>query len=152
MSELNIGAFEGDNSKEVDGLYDALVELDTRTASQIVACTLTVGTEDTNVINVAAQLAAVDAIALTAPIALQWYLSGDSAGAGLLATAPTGGIAVGTDGDIITVHDTNKSGMVLSSITGVFDFDITDTGTPTMYLVVVLPNGALSVSDAITFA
>ncbi|MGV7235593.1 MAG: hypothetical protein ACQ9ET_04970, partial [Nitrosomonadaceae bacterium] len=30
MSELNIGAYEGDDSKEVDSLYDTLVELDRR--------------------------------------------------------------------------------------------------------------------------
>ena len=31
MSELNIGAYEGDDSKEVDSMYDTLVELDRRT-------------------------------------------------------------------------------------------------------------------------
>ena len=31
MAELNIGAYEGDDSSEVDGLYDTLVELDART-------------------------------------------------------------------------------------------------------------------------
>ena len=36
MSKLNVGAFEGDTSKGVDSLYDALVELDTRTTSDAI--------------------------------------------------------------------------------------------------------------------
>jgi len=41
---------------------------------------------------------------------------------------------------------------VISEADGDIDVDITDSGTPTMYLVLVLPNGKLAVSDAITFA
>jgi len=45
-----------------------------------------------------------------------------------------------------------KSGVLVSEADGDIDITITETSTPTFYLALVLPNGALAVSGAITFA
>lgn len=68
-----------------------------------------------------------------------------------IATAPTGGIAAGTDGAVIETID-NLAGYLVSEADGDVDLAITDTGTPTFYLVVLLPDGRAEVSPAITFA
>lgn len=68
-----------------------------------------------------------------------------------------------TDGDGVTTavfNDTAQSSItavpkafwLTSEADGDIDINITDTGTPTFYLAVVLPNGKLNVSSAITFA
>ena len=57
----------------------------------------------------------------------------------------------GTDG-LLLEWTNNVSGLVISEADGDIDVTLTDTGTPTFYLVLVLPNGRLVVSPAITFA
>ena len=84
--------------------------------------TITVGTEATNAIAVTVQLKDGNGDNIDAISGFQWYLSGDSAGAGIVGTAPTGGVAAGA------------------------------SGTPTFYLVVILPTGKTVISSAITFA
>ena len=68
------------------------------------------------------------------------------------ATAPAGGIAIGTDGALIETV-ANLAGTMISEADGDIDIDLTNaTTTPTFYLVVRLPTGGLAISDAITFA
>lgn len=104
-----------------------------------------VGAEAANVINVSCDLQ------LKAPQALTFYLADDAAGLTPSSVAPTGGIAIGTNGALIE-SVANLSGTVICEADGTFDIDITDTGTPTFYLVVVDKGGLLHISDAITFA
>lgn len=104
-----------------------------------------VGAEATNVINVSCDLQ------LKTPQALTFYLADDAEGLTPSSVAPTGGIAIGTDGALIE-SVANLAGTVITEADGTFDVDITDTGTPTFYLVVVDKGGLLHVSDAITFA
>ena len=112
--------------------------------------TITVGAEATNVINVAVQLLSKEGTDLANRGVVHFYLAGDANG-DTLATAPSGGIAVGTDGLCIeTLAD--LAGMLVSEADGDIDINITDTGTPTIYLVLVLPTGARVISGAITFA
>lgn len=118
--------------------------------NQVASATFVVGAEAANVINVAVQLKDAAGTDMATRVCLPWYLSGDANGDSL-ATAPTGGIAIGTDGLLIETLD-NQAGLVTSEADGDIDVDITDTGTPTMYLVLVLPNGSLAISGAITFA
>ena len=114
------------------------------------AASFVVGTEATNVINVAVQLQDGDGNDLTSRAAVFAYLSSDANG-DALATAPTGGVAIGTDG--LAVETLSEQAFwLVSEADGDIDIDITDTGTPTMYLVVVLPTGVLAISGAITFA
>lgn len=112
---------------------------------------ITVGAENTNVINVGVQLNDGNGDAMTTASWVMWYLADDAAGDTPSGTAPNGGVAVGTDGTIIE-WAANLSGIAISEADGDIDLDLTDSGTPTFYLVVLLPSGERVVSDAITFA
>lgn len=111
----------------------------------------TVGAEAANAINVAVQLYDRDnGNEIDERVGLAWYLASNATG-DAIATAPTGGIAIGTDG-LLLEWTNNVSGWVVSEADGDIDVTITDSGTPTMYLVLVAPDGKLYVSGAITFA
>jgi hypothetical protein len=115
--------------------------------------TITVGTEADNSINVAVQLTDANGDNVAAIHHLLVYLSDQDDGTDVSAGAPDADVAIGTDGVILLEYTTDLVFQVQTDATGAFDFDIGDTtGTPTWYLVVVLPNGQQVVSDAITFA
>jgi hypothetical protein len=109
----------------------------------------TVGAEAGDVINVAVQLNGKGALAQRASVFA--YLSDDAAGDSVVATAPSGAVAIGTDGLMIDVV-AKKAFMLTSEADGDIDINITEAGTDTFYLIVVLPNGELAASGAITFA
>jgi hypothetical protein len=112
-----------------------------------------VGAEGSNIINVGVQLVDAAGTDVAWPTVLEAFLSDDVAGLGISAAAPDGSVAIGTDGLIIVTHTTDLAWLLQSDATGHIDIDINDvTGTPTWYLVVVLPNGLVAVSAAITFA
>lgn len=90
-----------------------------------------------------------DALATAAGV--QWYLSDNADGSSLTGTAPSGGIAIGSDGLLIE-QTANTSGLLVTESDGTADVALTEAGAATWYLVVVLPNGRVVVSDAITFA
>lgn len=110
----------------------------------------TIGSEAGNEINVAVQLydGAGDAIATRCSI--NWYLSDDPDGDTLVAAATS--LAIGTDGLVIE-NISNSAGLVTTEADGSFDMTIGDaSGAATYYLVLVMGDGRLIVSDAITFA
>lgn len=111
----------------------------------------TIGTEATDAINVAVQLKTARAKDVAVRVGLLCYLSDDATGDSVVGTAPSGGWAVGTDGLLIPVV-TNKAAHVVSESDGQFDLTITHSGAKTCYLVIVMPDGSLVVSGAITFA
>lgn len=113
--------------------------------------TISVGTEGTNAISVTIQLVDGNGDNLTAIAGFSWYLSGDSAGAAIVGTAPNGGTAIGASGKIAEVV-AEKAGYLLTDATGKAIITITDSTTPTFYLVIILPNGKVVISSAITFA
>jgi len=110
----------------------------------------TVGTEAADAINVAVQLKDGNGQNCTVRHTLAWYLSSNANG-DALASATDGGIAIGTDGLLIEAV-TNLAGFVTSEADGDIDVTLTESGTGTWYLVLVMPNAALKVSGAITFA
>lgn len=111
----------------------------------------TVGTQAGDVINVALQLNDANGVALAVRGALYAYLSDDANGDSIAATAPDGGVAIGADGLAIPLV-ADKAFLLVSEADGDIDLDIEESGADTWYLVVVLPNGKLAVSGAITFA
>lgn len=113
----------------------------------------TIGAEASNVINVAVQIKKDKAqSSLAARRSLFCYLSDDANGDSIVATAPDGGWAIGTDGLLIPVV-ASKAAHITSESTGHFDVNITHAaGAKTVYLIVVMPNGRLVASGAITFA
>jgi len=110
-----------------------------------------IGSESSNSINVAIQLkdARNQDIAVRASVFA--YLSDDANGDSVAGTAPDGNVAVGTDGVLVPVV-ADKAFQLISEADGDIDLDIGESGVDTWYLVVVLPDGALVVSNAITFA
>lgn len=112
--------------------------------------TFSIGVEGSDIITVSVQLKDQYLADLAVRGKVDWYLSADANG-DTVATAASGGVAAGTDG-VVASTITGKAGFAVSEADGDIDFAITDTGTPTMYLVIVLPSGKLVVSGAITFA
>lgn len=82
-------------------------------------------------------------------VAVPWYLSADANG-DALASATSGGIAIGTDGLLIE-WTANLAGLLISEADGDADVVLTEAGAGTWYLVLVMPDGMLVVSGAITF-
>jgi hypothetical protein len=78
------------------------------------------------------------------------YLSDDANGDAVAATAPDGGVAIGTDGLAIPVV-ADKAFTLVSEADGDIDLTITESGADTWYLILVMPDGKLVASDAITF-
>lgn len=134
----------------LDGVTATAAELNLND-NQVAGATIVVGAEAANVINVAVQFTDAAGADMATAVSVPFYLADDSAGLNPSTVAPTGGIAIGTDGALIE-HAANLSGRAISEADGDLDINITDTGTPTFYLVLVMPNGSLVVSDAITFA
>jgi hypothetical protein len=111
--------------------------------------TFTIGAQAGDVINVAVQLVSGGS-PVSGAYAVQYYLSSDAAGQAL-GTDP-GTVAIGSDGTILAEHVDDLVGMVVTETTGTFDLDVTDADTGTLYLNVVLPNGRVITSGAITHA
>ena len=114
------------------------------------AVTFTIGAEADNARAVAVQVQ-YGAADVAAPVGLMAYLSDSADGGDVAGTAPSGGVAAGTDGVLIPVV-AGKAFYLISEADGDIDITITETGTDTWYLVIVLPNGRLVVSEAISFA
>ena len=118
---------------------------------QLAGATIVVGDEAANVINVAIQFTDANGDDMAVPVSVKWYHADDSAGLNPTTTAQDGGTAIGTDGALIE-SVANLSGTMISEADGDVDIDVTDAGTFTTYLVVVMPNGSLVISGAITHA
>lgn len=112
--------------------------------------TITVGTETSNAINVAIQLQSGGEDLYESGV-VHAYLSDNSDGSTLAASAPDGGWAIGTDGLLIPVV-ANKAAILVSESDGDIDVTITESTAKTFYVVVILPSGRVVVSDAVTFA
>ena len=112
--------------------------------------TMTVGTESSDVINVAVQLTdRLNGSEISESVGLPWYLSSDSAGQ-VISSAPSGGIAIGTDGLLIEWAN-NVSGLVICESDGDIDVNITETGDGYFYLNLIMPDGKKETSAIIDF-
>ena len=117
----------------------------------VMKATFVIGSEVADVINVGIQLndsAGVDSAEAAVVIV---FLSDASSGLGIAATAPSGGVVIGTDGAIIVSHVTNLAFLLQSEADGDIDIDITHVGIKILYLVVVFSSGAMAVSAPIVF-
>ena len=113
--------------------------------------TFVVGAEATNVINVGVTISDGRNVAVDAIYTLTAFLSDSATGEGVNATAPDGGIAKGTNGNYIELV-AGKNFLLQTNSSGLVDIDITESLADTWYLVIVLPDGTIAVSSAITFA
>ena len=76
----------------------------------------------------------------------------DDAVTGGLGAAPSAGIAAGSVGEILDEPLANQVIRCLPSTAGLMELDLTDAATPTLFLVVVLPDGRLVVGPKMTWA
>jgi hypothetical protein len=111
----------------------------------------TIGVEATNAITVNLQVLDDKGGDLEHRAKLDWFLSSDAGGDTLVATAASGGVAAGTDGWLAQTV-TGKMGTLVTEADGDADVVITDTSARTVYLNVIMPDGRLKTSEAITFA
>lgn len=135
-------------TQQTENKYEAIKELQ----NAHLDASFTIGTETSNAINVAIQLKYDKSQADTARRGVFAYLSDDANGDSIVATAPDGGWAIGTDGLLIPVV-ASKAAQLVSESDGDIDVTITHAaGAKTVYLILVMPNGRLVASSAITFA
>lgn len=80
------------------------------------------------------------------------YLSDAADGSALNVTAPSGAVAVGTNGFSIDIKGDKKTHWVITNATGRADLSITNVGAKTVYACVVMPDGSIIVSPAIVTA
>lgn len=112
----------------------------------------TIGAKQTNTINVAGLLKDARGQTVTGACVAKVYLSDNADGSTLTATVPTSNLAIGTKGIILGTLTTNKCVEILTDSSGHFDINIVQTASPvTYYMVVVLPDGSITISLAITF-
>lgn len=121
------------------------------TVGELYSATMTVGAEDgSSVINVAIQLTDFFGDDLATVAACHAYLS-DNADGSTIGSAHSTSPAIGSDG-LALVLVTDLVWLLVSEADGDIDIDFTDSGAQTVYLVLVMPNGTLVISDAITHA
>lgn len=136
---------------KVDEIAASTAELNTLNGAPL-AATFVVGAEAANVKNVSVQLKDADGADLAIRGSVLAYLSDDANGDSVIGTAPDGGVAIGTDGLAIPLV-ASKTFLLTSESDGDIDINITHAaGAKTCYLILVLPNGKLTASGAITFA
>lgn len=118
---------------------------------EVAGATIVVGAEATNVRAITVQLTDATGadIAYVAPVFLGVFA--DAAGTTFATTGGSTGIAIGTDGALLAVV-AKKLFLATSEADGDIDLTWTDTGTEAAYLGVMLPNGRLVMSDAMTNA
>lgn len=112
--------------------------------------TITVGAEANDVVNVAIQFTDGAGDALTNSVGVLAYLSDAATGAGLATTAADS-VAIGTDGVLAEIV-AGKAYVLISDDAGAIDIDVTQDAADTLYLILVLPGGAVVASAVLTFA
>lgn len=111
----------------------------------------TIGAEDTNTVAVNIQLKDFAGNDLAVPNAVIAYIS--TASTGLDVGTISGEIALTSSGDgAANTLLTHYAWLLISEADGDIDVTITDTGTTTQYLTLVLPNGKLVTSETLGFA
>ena len=133
------------------GVYKAPAKTSPFKHNLVGSATFVIGAEGSNIINVGIQLLDENFNELVERGSVRFYLSADSHGDAIAGTAMDT-IAIGTDG-LYQQLTAGKAGFLTSEADGDIDLNLTyASGALTVYLVLVMPDGSLVVSDAITFA
>ncbi len=117
----------------------------------VTTAVFTIGAEAANVINVGVQLRNGNNENIPDNRNIIVYLADSSDGSDYVGTAPSGAVAIGTDGVLIDLTGAKKIFSVISDSSGVFDINITEGGAKTLYMVVAGSNNIVITSAAITF-
>lgn len=128
-----------------------LIEVETlKISAKVATATFVIVDENSDEVDVAIQF--VDGLGVDMAVAscISWYLSSDAAGQ-VIASAPSGGIAIDGDG-LLQEFTTNVAGLMTSEADGDVAVTITDTATRDMYLNLVMPDGAIVTSGTLAFS
>lgn len=120
-------------------------------SNQVCGATFVIGVEATNIINLGIQLLGPDMKDLAVRGAVHFYWSDSATGDDIVATAPSSGTAIGTDGLAIE-YVADKAMLLISEVDGDIDINISEAGVKTLYGNIVLPSGEIKTSGPITFA
>ncbi len=112
---------------------------------------ITVGAEATNVRAITIQLKDAQGRDLAIRSAVHIAVLADANGDALATTGGSTGIQIGTDGALLPIV-AKKLFLAISEADGDIDLTWTDTGTEAAYLAVILPNGKMKISAAMTNA
>ena len=116
---------------------------------QVAGASITVSAENANVRTIAIQLKDAQGKDIAHRAAVQIAVLADASGNAFAATGGSTGIEIGTDGAMLPVV-AKKLFLAISEADGDIDLTWTDTGTEAAYLAVILPNGRMVVSAALT--
>lgn len=143
-------------SSAADTLFRAYVDFTgpnrapTSGSPELASATFVVGAEASNAITVTVQLTDTYGVDLAYKAVVNYYISSDTAGDTV--GGDVGDVDILTDGTIIAEYTQDIKGLVRSEADGDIDFNFQSTGTSTVYLNLVMPNGSTVQSGAITFA
>ena len=110
---------------------------------------ITVGAQNETVRDIAIQLKDGRGRDIAMPAAVDIAVFADANGDAFAATGGSTGIAIGADGALVSVV-AKKLFKAVSEADGDIDLTWTDTGTEVAYLGVILPNGKIVMSAALT--
>ena len=147
----NLVGFNSTTGKLIQDSSITAASVTTGAVNAVNNATFTIATQVGTTINVGVQLKDSTGTSVTGVAVMLVYLSDSSNGNELVGTPPTGGTVIGTDGVLVPVL-ANKMFQIITNTSGHFDLNLTDSGTPSFYMVVVGANGKVLVSSAITFA
>lgn len=119
--------------------------------SRLADATITVGAENANVRAITIQLKDENGVDLATRAAVLAVLLLDANGDAFAATGGSTGIAIGTDGALLALV-AKKAWVLISEADGDIDLTWTDTGTEAAYLALLMPNGRIVISAALTNA
>lgn len=128
-----------------------LVSNDIQVTAPCVDASITVGTENTNVRAITIQLKDSNGKDIDYSEMVDIFVFADADMAAFASTGGSTGIAIGTDGALLTVV-AKKHFIAVSEADGDIDLTWTDTGTEAAYLGVRLPTGRMVISSALTNA
>lgn len=122
-----------------------------KSVNAVHSATFTAGVEGSNARNVVVQLLDSRLKNVAERVSIIGYLSLEANGDAILASAPSGGVVIGTDGLAIPLV-AGKAFLFTCETTGKFDITITEATALTFYIHLVMPDGTLVHSGAIAFA
>lgn len=114
-----------------------------------VDATITVGAENTNVRAITVQFSDANAANMDAIVRCELHVLLNSTGSDFVATGGSTGIAAGANGKILATV-AKKIFKAYSDTAGLLTLTWTDTGTEAAFLGVLLPNGRMVISSALT--
>ena len=150
---MSFGSATDDGLTTVEGAKLAvskdanLVAFGKRISHPCVNATITVGAENTNVRAITIQLLDAYGNDVSEVTQVGIVLFTSAAGTAYATTGGSTGIAIGTDGALLTVV-ARKYFLATSEADGDIDLTWTDTGTEQVAVGVILPNGNIVISSA----